>query len=339
MSPRVSVIIPNYNHALFLEQRIDSVLGQTYDNVEIIILDDFSTDDSEQVIEKYRNTKKVSNIIYNEVNSGSVFKQWQRGIELATGDYIWIAESDDFADFQFLEKALNNFTDNVGVVFTNTLKVDIDGEIISNVAERRKPIFDELSQYNNLITKYNFPKFLVENLIIENASSVLFSRKVFENIDFKTLISFKNTGDRFLYIGSVLNVDILFLRMDLNFMRQHSNNTTQQNIKSGNIYKDRLACINYYMDAYSANKLFTVSLFSFLRKFFTYFIDFCSYRSLQLLLDNLRKKKILTNKWFFILTMYNLIFNKLFQKQVGRFRNNLEKMMSNHVNYLRQVKI
>lgn len=81
--PLVSVIVPNYNHARFLEERMESVLGQTYQNIEVIILDDCSTDNSREVIEKYRNNPKVAKIVYNDANSGSPFRQWKKGMELA----------------------------------------------------------------------------------------------------------------------------------------------------------------------------------------------------------------------------------------------------------------
>ncbi|ENV48656.1 hypothetical protein P255_00165 [Acinetobacter brisouii CIP 110357] len=73
---KVSVIIPNYNHHKFLHARLDSILKQTYQNFEIIILDDCSTDESRDIIELYRNHPKVSHIIYNTKNSGSSFIQW-----------------------------------------------------------------------------------------------------------------------------------------------------------------------------------------------------------------------------------------------------------------------
>ncbi len=75
----VSVIIPNYNHATYLRERIESILNQTYQNFELIILDDYSNDDSKLIIEEYRNHEKISHIIYNETNSGSTFYQWKKG--------------------------------------------------------------------------------------------------------------------------------------------------------------------------------------------------------------------------------------------------------------------
>lgn len=79
MNPLVSVLIPNYNHSIFLEERIQSVLNQKYQNFEVIILDDCSTDNSKNVIDKYKHNPKISHIIYNEINSGSTFKQWNKG--------------------------------------------------------------------------------------------------------------------------------------------------------------------------------------------------------------------------------------------------------------------
>src|SRR4051794_30504658 len=100
--PKVSVVIPNYNHGPYLRERIDSVLGQTFGDFEVIILDDASTDNSHAILTRYY-TKPRMRILVNRRNSGSAFPQWNRGIELARGDYVWIAESDDSADPRFLE--------------------------------------------------------------------------------------------------------------------------------------------------------------------------------------------------------------------------------------------
>ena len=69
----VSVIIPNYCHAPYLRQRIDSVLAQSYPDFEVVLLDDCSTDGSREVIERYRNHPRIKQIVYNDRNGGSAF--------------------------------------------------------------------------------------------------------------------------------------------------------------------------------------------------------------------------------------------------------------------------
>lgn len=99
MNPKVSVIIPNYNHAQYLEERIQSVLSQTYTDFELIVLDDCSSDNSVEIIRNMSFAGKRDNVrfYFNETNSGNTYMQWKKGISLAKGDYIWIAESDDFS--------------------------------------------------------------------------------------------------------------------------------------------------------------------------------------------------------------------------------------------------
>lgn len=123
---KISVIIPNYNHSQYLKQRIDSVLNQTYRDFEVIILDDNSKDNSREIIQHYHGHPKISHIIYNEVNSGSTFKQWEKGIELANGEYIWIAESDDYCDSNFLKIMYQRFKDDdkLGIVFCHSIIID-----------------------------------------------------------------------------------------------------------------------------------------------------------------------------------------------------------------------
>jgi len=128
---KISVIVPNYNHSRYLEKRIDSILNQTFQDFELIILDDCSTDNSKDIIRQYKGHEKVGNIIFNECNSGSVFKQWKSGISLAKGEYIWIAESDDCADLEFLYKLLPVLENNkeLGFVYCNSHVIDENGVI------------------------------------------------------------------------------------------------------------------------------------------------------------------------------------------------------------------
>jgi glycosyltransferase involved in cell wall biosynthesis len=91
--PKVSVILPNYNHQKYLSKRIESILNQSFVDFELIILDDASKDDSREVIQTYVDKdKRITHFIKRKVNSGSTFIQWEKGISLAKGEFIWIAE-------------------------------------------------------------------------------------------------------------------------------------------------------------------------------------------------------------------------------------------------------
>ena len=103
---KVSVIVPNYNYEQYLPERIDSILNQTYTDFELILLDDASTDGSATLIEKYKDNPHVSHVVINEENSGSPFRQWMKGIVLARGEWVWIAEADDLCEPAFLETCM-----------------------------------------------------------------------------------------------------------------------------------------------------------------------------------------------------------------------------------------
>lgn len=109
--PKVSVIVPCFNHAAYLTERLDSILAQNYPNLEIILLDDASTDDSQTILQRFaQQHPAVRHCVLNTHNSGSVFRQWKRGLQLATGDLVWIAESDDYCDDSFLHELVRCFT-------------------------------------------------------------------------------------------------------------------------------------------------------------------------------------------------------------------------------------
>ena len=132
-TPTVSVIVPNYNHSAYLSLRIDSILKQSYVDFELILLDDCSSDSSREILLSYESEPRVSHVIFNETNSGTTFKQWEKGISLARGRYIWIAESDDFADVDFLKVTIEALDQNPNAViaYTGSQMVDDKGEFMT----------------------------------------------------------------------------------------------------------------------------------------------------------------------------------------------------------------
>jgi glycosyltransferase involved in cell wall biosynthesis len=126
----VSVVVPNYNYARHMPDRLGTIFGQTHPVHEILVLDDCSTDASLEVIAGVAGEwNREIRLIPNEVNSGSVFAQWRKAAELAAGEFLWIAEADDLSDPTFLEKTLALFAGDpdVAFVFADSRSIDGDG--------------------------------------------------------------------------------------------------------------------------------------------------------------------------------------------------------------------
>ncbi|WP_419803144.1 glycosyltransferase family 2 protein [Mucilaginibacter sp.] len=232
----VSVIIPNYNHAIYLQERIDSVLNQTYQDFEIIILDDKSTDNSKKVIEQYRSHPKVSQIVYNEVNSGTTFKQWNKGIRLAKGELIWFAESDDAAANTFLEELIKPFEQNpkLGIVYCDSYYMDEYGEKLKCTHLWKNERFSTQrweADYTNLgIDEVN--NYLLFHNIIDNASSALFSKRYIVKAGMANE-KFRYAGDMLLYIKILMLSDIYYISKPLNYFRDHAINTSKESFGNG----------------------------------------------------------------------------------------------------------
>ncbi|MBV6879087.1 glycosyltransferase [Epilithonimonas ginsengisoli] len=233
---KVSVIIPNYNHADYLQQRIDSVLEQTFLDFEVIILDDCSSDHSMEVIEKYRDHPKISHIVYNKENSGSTFKQWKKGIDLAKGKWIWIAESDDYCKENFLENVLDAI-DNSDAVLGFSLSEEVD---LNNKTIRKRP----LSIEHNVAHGKDY---ILSNLIyqndIYNASMVLFNKEYIDQNIYKKLTNYKYAGD-WLFFGDIIKKGcVIEVHEYLNYFRRHNNNVSNPSMKKGLSFLEGLEAV------------------------------------------------------------------------------------------------
>ena len=213
--PLVSVIIPNYNHAPYLHERIDSVLNQTFQDFEVIILDDCSTDNSREIIEGYRGHEKIRHIEYNEVNSGNTFIQWKKGLDQAQGDWIWIAESDDFNDNSFIEKLSSRFIDENALIFSKSFMINEKKQIIGEL-----PLNEEVAQSFSLNGKDFIKQRMLAVNFIPNASAVIFNRRTYletrNKIENLTL-----SGDYHLWLLMLSIGNVSYINTPLNYYRYH----------------------------------------------------------------------------------------------------------------------
>lgn len=238
--PEVSVIIPNYNHARYLNQRIDSVLRQTFTDFEVIILDDCSKDDSREVIEKYRGNKKITHIVYNAQNSGSTFGQWKKGIALAKGRFIWIAESDDWCEETFLERLLGPMNNEaVTVSYCQSHCLDDEGNIRWTSSH---PWLEDLMEGKRFVDQY-----MLQMNAVFNASMALWRRDQFQYIK-ADFLDYRFCGDWIFWIRMALRGKVAISGRVLNYFRKHDSDVSGAVYNSGYNFKEEMKLLNTLRD-------------------------------------------------------------------------------------------
>jgi len=222
-APRVTVIVPNYNHARFLRQRLDSILGQTHQDFELLILDDASTDRSAKVIRSYLNQPHVR-FVANARNSGSAFRQWAKGLALARGEYIWLAESDDWADPRFLERLLPVLEESprLGLVYCQSRCVDAAGKILGDASGWTADL-DPLRWTTDFCNAGSdeLRRFLLRKNTLPSASAVLCRRSALQAAGVPDA-DLRLCGDWLTWMRLLSAWDVAFVAEPLNYWRQRT---------------------------------------------------------------------------------------------------------------------
>lgn len=230
---RVSVVVPNYNYERYIGERLDTILKQDYPIYELIVLDDHSSDESERVIRQQLADQHIDNrVVVNHVNSGSVFAQWKRGVELARGDYVWIAEADDLSDPEFLSTVIEGFDDARTVMsYSESKQMSETGEI---VCEHYRDYVADISgdkwtrAYVGAGSEEIARALAIKNTI-PNVSAVVFKRQVLHEVlsrHFDEIRTFRVAGDWMVYLRVLDRGLIAFVPDALNLHRRHGSSVT-----------------------------------------------------------------------------------------------------------------
>lgn len=117
---KVSIVIPVYNAEKYVEKCINSIFNNTYKNFEIILINDGSTDNSLEILNKFSKNKKIK--IYTQDNHGAAYSR-NFGLKKAMGKYITFMDSDDYIESDYLEKYVLAFKENIDIVLGGYVKV------------------------------------------------------------------------------------------------------------------------------------------------------------------------------------------------------------------------
>ena len=237
--PLVSVIVPNYNHARFLEERLDSIANQTYRNIELIVLDDKSRDDSLSVIRDWIDGGDYDFPIrtrFNRANKGNVFRQWELGLSLAKGELVWICESDDFCAPDFLEHLVPHFANRSvsmafgKIEFADTHSLPMPG--MDNFRQASEPgVWD--APLVRPAAAWFAGGFSVNN-VIANVGGCVFRRRPIGKDVYAEAQTYRICGDWYLYSHIAAGGQIAFDPRSTAYFRQHASNTSASNF--GKLY-------------------------------------------------------------------------------------------------------
>jgi hypothetical protein len=227
--PKVSAIVPNYNHARYLDERIGSILNQRVPPAEVIVLDDDSTDDSLAVLERWKRVSALPfTVVRNTQRKGSTFHQWAKGLELVVGDLVWFAESDDASSPDFLEQLVPYFADDrVSLAYAESQVVGAEREWL---ADSYRFYTDSISPTKWLSAYVEDGRREIDQALgikntIPNASAVLFRRSIVSH-HIRSVTAFRYCGDWWAYLCCLENGRIAYHPEALNIHRRHAASVT-----------------------------------------------------------------------------------------------------------------
>jgi len=197
MSDKISIIVPIYNVKKYIQQCVESLINQTYKNLEIILIDDGSTDGCGELCDEFGKKDQRIHVIHKQ--NGGLSDARNKGIDVASGDYIGFVDSDDWISHNMYEKMLSSLKSvNADIAVCGWVE-----EFLNNSIEKCPP--------QKILDKNEALKELLENLLIaDHACDKLYKTSLFKNIrypvgktyeDILTTYKLFNNANKVLYIS------------------------------------------------------------------------------------------------------------------------------------------
>lgn len=245
----VSIIMPTYNRSKTLAKSIESVLNQTYKDWQLIVVDDGSTDDTEDLMAAYKEEKRI--IYYKQANAGPI-KARNNGARLAEGEWLAFLDSDDEWLPEKLEKQIALAKDKGDVlVYGNFYYIDDNGKIIGEFFK------DKTRPYSGKI----LPDLLLDNFVL--TSSVLVKKKIFDEVGgFNEKLDLTIGEDYELWLRIADKIEFYYIAEPIALYRVHEIQLTKKKLA---VYWSQLKLFIYLFD--NASKYETMNRLMVVKSF------------------------------------------------------------------------
>lgn len=275
--PQVSIIVPCYNHAQYLPERLKSIYSQTFRDCEVIFLDDCSTDNSIEVFENWPDKTFPTYTFYNTDNSGSPFLQWKKGLDAAHAEHIWIAESDDAAEPTLLETCMSYILSDpdVSVAHVQSVAIDKEGKRLGTFP--RMAGFKNPEQWDQSFIHRTPAEWIPHMLLtctVPNASSAVFRKSHFP--DYATILnSYRFMGDWASWLRLLENGSLAYSSAPLNYFRCHPGSVSRSAKNVQQSYYERLRLTQDFRSLWSDSPFLREAILHELLEFWYYAFWLC----------------------------------------------------------------
>jgi glycosyltransferase involved in cell wall biosynthesis len=287
----VSVIMPSYNHALYISEAIESVLEQSIRDVELIIIDDCSIDNSKEIILNHKKKDARIRTIFHEQNLG-IAKTYNDGLDAAEGEFVAILDSDDVWRRNKLERQLSLLRANEDLVVWS------EGRIIGREG---KPTGQTFTQMYHASRKRKsgdiFEILLFDNFIFD--SSLIMKKSNVDGIRFDHNLKYLN--DYKFVVDLAKNFRYYFIKEQLVDYRIHGKNTITRDEESW--MKDEILVRQHFLDRYAMKSQIRADMFNRISS--TYFALGEKEHARQFILKGLSQKAINFGGLLYIIKLFN----------------------------------
>lgn len=216
----VTAVVASYNHAEFLVRRMESLIAQTYQDLEILVIEDCSTDNSLDVLRRYQCHPKV-NLVVREKNGGWVTASNQ-GVEMATGEFVIFANCDDDCDPLLIRRLVDAMKANptAGIAFCRSVLVDERDNLLGDDFAVRESSFRARCSTDTLLFGAEMSRFLLHSCVIPNLSAALIRKDCFAVVG-NLSSSYRVCCDWDLFFRIAARYDVAYISEPLNRFRQH----------------------------------------------------------------------------------------------------------------------